>query len=162
MMSVDAQRSVWQPYGGNSGLINGLGIPRASLQFHARNYFPLRGESRDVSAVPVKTVCALSLPIAHGAAGAVGARLSLRPLIGEGATNAHTSGEIAPRDRNLVSFHVIASEAKQSSFAAAMEAGLLRRFAPRNDGAGCLKIESGRCAHSEPRAAGFVGYLRWL
>jgi hypothetical protein len=29
---------------------------------------------------------------------------------------------------------VIASEAKQSSFAAASKAGLLRRFAPRNDG----------------------------
>src|SRR5215468_5379721 len=29
---------------------------------------------------------------------------------------------------------VIASEAKQSSFAGAKEAGLLRRFAPRNDG----------------------------
>jgi hypothetical protein len=31
--------------------------------------------------------------IAHGAAGAVGARLSLRPLIEEGATNLHTPGE---------------------------------------------------------------------
>jgi hypothetical protein len=37
---------------------------------------------------------------------------------------------------------VIASEAKQSSFGAAMKKdGLLRRVAPRND-ACCLKIES--------------------
>jgi hypothetical protein len=35
---------------------------------------------------------------AHGDAGAVGARLSLRPLIEEGATNSQTSGEIAPRE----------------------------------------------------------------
>src|SRR5215470_11876042 len=42
---------------------------------------PLRGESRDVSAVPVvQPVCVLSALLAHGTAGAVGARLSLRPL----------------------------------------------------------------------------------
>ena len=45
---------------------------------------PLRGESRDVSAVPVKSVCILLLLFAHGAAGAVGARLSLRPLMKRG------------------------------------------------------------------------------
>jgi hypothetical protein len=39
------------------------------------------------------------------------------------------------RDREAVST-VIASEAKQSSFGAAQKAGLLRRFAPRNDGLG--------------------------
>src|SRR4051794_4584836 len=38
---------------------------------------------------------------------------------------------------------VIASEAKQSSFLRqGKKAGLLRRFAPRNDGGCCLKIES--------------------
>src|SRR5262249_38776630 len=42
---------------------------------------PLRGESRDVSAVPVvQPVCFLCATFAHGTAGAVGARLSLRPL----------------------------------------------------------------------------------
>jgi hypothetical protein len=42
----------------------------------------LRGESRDVSAVPVvQPVCVLSALFAHGTAGAVSARLSLRPLV---------------------------------------------------------------------------------
>ena len=36
------------------------------------------------------------LPIAHGAAGAVGARLSLRPLPSGGTTRLQSSGEIAP------------------------------------------------------------------
>ncbi|HKU09461.1 MAG TPA: hypothetical protein VJR30_25625 [Bradyrhizobium sp.] len=38
---------------------------------------------------------------------------------------------------------VIASEAKQSSFASAMKAGLLRRFAPRNDGVMGKRIVEG-------------------
>src|SRR5580765_3984174 len=37
-----------------------------------------------------------STTIAHGDAGAVGARLSLRPLSEEGATKMHNSGETAP------------------------------------------------------------------
>ena len=42
---------------------------------------PLRGESRDVLAVPVvQPVCIFCSTLAHGTAGAVGARLSLRPL----------------------------------------------------------------------------------
>ena len=42
---------------------------------------PLRGESRAVLAVPVvQPVCSLPTGFAHGTAGAVGARLSLRPL----------------------------------------------------------------------------------
>src|SRR5436190_20877733 len=53
---------------------------------------PLRGESRDVSAVPVKPVCVLST-IAHGAAGAVGARLSLRPLHKKRDNEMHNPGE---------------------------------------------------------------------
>src|SRR5215468_9081141 len=44
---------------------------------------PLREESRDVSAVPVVNPCAsFSAFFARGTAGAVGARLSLRPLLG--------------------------------------------------------------------------------
>jgi len=42
--------------------------------------------------------CAFLLPIAHGAAGAAGARLSLRPLSKEGATKSQSSGESAPRE----------------------------------------------------------------
>src|SRR6202008_131577 len=57
---------------------------------------PLRGESRDVSAVPVKPVCILPLPIAHGDAGAVGARLSLRPLQGGGQRRCKAQARIAP------------------------------------------------------------------
>src|SRR3954466_16385464 len=52
---------------------------------------------------------------AHGAAGAVGARLSLRPLEDGGTMNWHHSGENALRERDRMSLHVIASEAKQSS-----------------------------------------------
>jgi hypothetical protein len=40
---------------------------------------------------------------------------------------------IFEHERNTIEA-VIASEAKQSSFFAKKEAGLLRRFAPRNDG----------------------------
>jgi hypothetical protein len=46
---------------------------------------PLRGEGRDASAVPVKSVCVLYTTVAHGAAGAASARPSPRPLIEEGA-----------------------------------------------------------------------------
>jgi hypothetical protein len=56
----------------------------------------IAGESRDVSAVPVKSVCILSLLSAHGDAGAVSVRLSLRPLRFRGPTNWQSSGEIAP------------------------------------------------------------------
>jgi hypothetical protein len=48
-------------YGDIARLINGLRTSHSSTQLHTAIYFPLRGESRDVSAVPVKTVCILSL-----------------------------------------------------------------------------------------------------
>jgi hypothetical protein len=65
---------------------------------------PLRGESRDVSAVPVKSVCILSLLFAHGATGAVGARLSLRPLQGErDDESARLERKCAARMRTCVS-----------------------------------------------------------
>src|SRR5262249_44817232 len=56
---------------------------------------PLRGESRDCSAVPVvlPPVC---FPFAHGTTGASGARLSLRPLLKE------RDNEIAQLGRNRV------------------------------------------------------------
>jgi hypothetical protein len=57
---------------------------------------PLRGESRDVSAVPVKSVCILSLLSHTVLRAAVGARLSLRPLFKRGPTNLQSSGEITP------------------------------------------------------------------
>jgi hypothetical protein len=42
--------------------------------------------------------CAFFLLSAHGAAGAVGVRLSLRPLSERGTTNLQNPGEIAPRE----------------------------------------------------------------
>jgi hypothetical protein len=57
---------------------------------------PLRGESRDVLAVPVVLTRVLSF--AHGATGAVGARLSLRPLQERGTTKCHNPGENLPRE----------------------------------------------------------------
>src|SRR4030095_14969804 len=82
---------------------------------------------------------------AHGAAGAVGARLSLRPLPNRGTTKLQTSGKSCRGNadshpycylkfKSKCSHTVIASEAKQSSFAQPKKAGLLRRCAPRNDG----------------------------
>src|SRR5215468_11215490 len=60
---------------------------------------PLRGESRDVSAVPVVNPCAcFSAFFAHGTAGAVGARLSLRPLFSEARTFRQTPGRFVPRE----------------------------------------------------------------
>src|SRR4030095_1257207 len=43
--------------------------------------------------------------LAHGAAGAVGARLSLRPLSERGTTNWQSSGEITPRERSWLSLN---------------------------------------------------------
>ena len=85
-------------YGEIARLINGLEIPQESLQTHTGIYFPLRGESRDVSAVPVKSVCVLVYPFAHGAAGAVGARLSLRPRFRERADEIAELGQIVSRE----------------------------------------------------------------
>jgi len=46
--------------------------------------------------------CAFFTTIAHGAAGAVGARPSLRPLFKRGTRNAKSPDEIAPRERIFV------------------------------------------------------------
>jgi hypothetical protein len=77
--------------------------------------------------------------------GALGTQHSLRPLIFWANGLCKTSG--ASRRGNAESylkFDVIASEAKQSISPRKRKNGLLRRFAPRNDGLriGCLKIES--------------------
>src|SRR5262245_53200857 len=53
-------------YGDSAQKINDLRTPRSFIRLHAAFYFPLRGESRDVSAVPVKTVCILT-PLQHTA-----------------------------------------------------------------------------------------------
>ena len=52
--------------------------------------------------------------VAQGAAGAVGTRLSLRPLLSEGANFLHTSGAVR-REKAESYSSVIASEAKQSN-----------------------------------------------
>ena len=52
---------------------------------------PLRGESRDVSVVPV-VLPPCALLYAHGTTGAASARLSLRPLQGRGTTRLQNSG----------------------------------------------------------------------
>jgi hypothetical protein len=51
---------------------------------------------------------------AREAAGALGTRLSLRPLFSEATENLYSSGVIPPRDRRLMWSNVIASAAKQS------------------------------------------------
>src|SRR5262245_28466712 len=48
-------------YGVSAQKINDLRTARSFIRLHTAFYFPLRGESRDVSAVPVKPVCILSL-----------------------------------------------------------------------------------------------------
>ena len=59
---------------------------------------PLRGEGRDVLAVPVKSVCVLYYPFAHGAAGAAGARLSLRPPLKREQTKLQNPDENESRE----------------------------------------------------------------
>ena len=61
-------------------------------------------------AEPVVTTLVCFLQSAHGAAGAVGARLSLRPLFERGTTNLQNSGK-SRRGNESVCLHVIASEA---------------------------------------------------
>ena len=60
---------------------------------------PLRGEGRDVSAEPVCSCAPNAQLLAHETAGAVGTRLSLRPLFKRGPTNLQKLGQIMPRDR---------------------------------------------------------------
>ena len=89
--------------------------------------------------------CAFLLPIAHGNAGAVGARLSLRPLFERGTTNCKTQAKLCRENENACLSTVIASdlsaealakaEAKQSSFAATGKLDCFVAVAPRNDDA---------------------------
>ena len=58
----------------------------------------MRGESRCELAEPVVTTLVCFLQSANEAAGAVSARLSLRPLRFRGTTNWQHSGETAPRE----------------------------------------------------------------
>src|SRR5215470_12230236 len=70
----------WRQVGGRYPAGNG-GKKRRSPGRARISRKPLRGESRDVLAVPVvQPVCISVALFAHGTAGAVGARLSLRPL----------------------------------------------------------------------------------
>jgi len=58
----------------------------------------LRGESRDVSAVPVKAVCIFYYHAHTVLTGAVGARLSLRPLSKRGPTKMQNPGKNESRE----------------------------------------------------------------
>src|SRR5215204_2864519 len=79
------------------------GDKRNSLTGESTKYAvkPLRGEGRDVSAEPVCSCAPNAQLLAHETAGAVGTRLSLRPLFGEGQRigkpRAKTCREIALR-----------------------------------------------------------------
>ena len=68
----------WRYVGGKFAADNGGKKGRFPGESTKETVTPLRGESRDVLAVPV--VLTRVLFFAHGATGAVGARLSLRPL----------------------------------------------------------------------------------
>jgi len=83
------------------------------------------------SGVTCMLVCASTTTHAHGTAGASGARHSLRPLLERARNYWQTSG--AGRGENADSRHCERSEAIQLSCFARQD-GLLRRFAPRNDG----------------------------
>ena len=79
-------------------------------------------------------MCALLLPIAHETAGAARIRHSLRPLFSRGRNvQSKTRAKRAARTRNCIRSHCERSEAIH--LAAQRKNGLLRRFAPRNDGA---------------------------
>jgi hypothetical protein len=78
--------------------------------------------------------------IAYEAAGASSARYSPRPLFRGSRTKKQTSRENMRRDRETVSHrHCERSEAIQL-WRRAKKAGLLRRFAPRNDGSSLFEI----------------------
>jgi hypothetical protein len=98
---------------------------------------PLRGESRDVSAVPVRSVCVLALLSAHGDAGAVGARLSLRPLISGGNEMAQPGRKPAAGTGTYVSTSLRGAKRRSNPSCRKQKAGLLR-FA-RNDGGGLFE-----------------------
>jgi len=86
------------PYGDNYRPINGLEIPRGSLQFHTHHYFPLRGEGRDVLAVPVvQPVCFLSL-LSHTGLRAQSAPGFPCALFKERDNEIEKLGQIVPRE----------------------------------------------------------------
>jgi hypothetical protein len=99
----------------------------------------------------------------RAAAGALSARHSPRPLIGAGGTSMANLARNTRRDRGLISWRhceppgranarPMTGSAKQSILTSLLLDGLLR-FA-RNDGLGCLEIES---RSTSPRLRGEVG-----
>jgi hypothetical protein len=64
---------------------------------------PLRREMPGVSGEPVVTTLVRYFTFAREAAGALGTRLSLRPLIGRVRKFPANLGHIGPRDREVVS-----------------------------------------------------------
>ena len=105
----------------------------------------------DVLRCPVCSCAHILVHIAHETAGAARIRHSLRPLFDEGGKLLAKLGQSVPREYETVSAVIVCnkrgafvheSEAKQSISPRKGKNGLLRRFAPRNDGLGCLTIES--------------------
>src|SRR5215204_1064252 len=81
------------------------GDKRNSLTGESTKYAvkPLRGESRDVSAEPVCSCAPNAQLLAHETAGAVGTRLSLRPLFEERANEfVNPRAKRAARSRNCI------------------------------------------------------------
>ena len=118
----------------------------------------LRGESRDVSAVPVALPACFGTRDARvlrctGSTGAVSARLSLRPLSERGTTRLQNPGELESRECLNSSFRDAPLGAGPESIATigSMDSGLALR-APRNDERiGCLTFKSA-IAHAIQRA----------
>jgi hypothetical protein len=80
-------------YGDSSRPINGLEIPRGSLQFHMHHYFSLRRGCRSVSAHLYARVRQMRVFLAHETTGAACTRHSLLPLLRGGTTRLENSGK---------------------------------------------------------------------
>src|ERR1700676_1857920 len=89
----------WRQVGGSNSADDGGKQARSPGRARRKPLKPLRGECRAFSGVTVVTTLVCYLHTAHEAAGASGARHSLRPLSSGGgkftAKLAHMSGEIA-------------------------------------------------------------------
>jgi hypothetical protein len=91
---------------------------------------PLRGESRAVSAEPVCSCASTMRTFAHETAGAVGTRLSLRPLFRGGPTNLQKLGHVLSRERE----RTLSPRRPGQASVASADPGPIRR------GGSCMKI----------------------
>jgi hypothetical protein len=81
---------------------------------------------------------------AHGNAGAPSARLSLRPLFGEGQRNCRTRVKTSRGNESAcLSASLRAKRSNPASLSRNKKAGLLRRFAPRNDAGETARLNTG-------------------